>query len=1703
QRRVWIKDKDLAWVKATVLSEGDKTQDSRMIVVENDDTGDKHELEVDASGEGEGVKSLNLFEDDSDVRGYEHVNDLTNLAHLHEAEILEALCVRFKSDVIYTYTGPILLAVNPFKSLNIYSEDKLSTFYSAGLLKSQNIEAPVLEPHVFAIADNAYRSLTGGGSGKSSALADQSILVSGESGAGKTETTKYVMRFLATVAKPEDDKSSSSGTGMAERVLESNPILESFGNARTNRNDNSSRFGKFIQMSFDPKGFLVGAQIATYLLEKVRLTKQGEGERNFHVFYQMCAGASPEDRQAWLLPEIDQAAYTNESGVYDRRDNVLDQDQFVRTDEAFVKMKFSSEERNAIYSIASAVLNMGNITFGETGEGAADIAQSASQFVSNVATLLQVDNQQLVVALTTKNITTGKETFVKPLDVAEAMVIRDALAKTVFSRLFDWLVMRVNSAIASTESASSTTTTAAATAAAKRTKNAFIGVLDIFGFEVFVHNSFEQLCINYANETLQQQFNEFIFQLEQKLYESEKITWAFIDFPDNKPVLDLIEQKAPKPGILTMLDEQCVVPGGNDKTFANKLYEAHGGGSAGAGASPAKPAAGAPGSAKKPAAEDDPSLLLFASKIDKVKFNFSVRHYAGAVSYNAIGFCAKNKDELREEALVLMRTSTSELVISLFPETGQKKGSIQSTTVGGQFKAQLASLLTTIKATSPHYVRCLKPNDINVRDVLVRPRLVDQLRYGGVLEAVKVARAGYPTRYSLRDFVRRYFMLSQNLQQALSRRAQSFPEDDPRWVEACEAIVNGPQHLEKKAQYQIGKTKVFLRKSAFEKLESGRSQVLRENAIQIQKIGRGMVHFKRFNLYMRSLQLIQRVARGFIARRRVRAMKRNSAAVVIQTTFRGYYQWFRFNQMKAAAVRIQSLVRGKFGRQAFQLHKENVMATQMQCFVRMSLLRKRFLQRRRGAIAFQTRWRGMAARMELKRLKEEQREVGFFKIKIEELNKKVIELDNALRLERQGGGGRSQGEEEPEAKKKREMDAQEFALVVQERDALRVQIAANNHTVEGDTVPESAFIELKLALEIQKVENERLIEQQKQQVGTGQENGDGELRVQLETTAKERDQLKLALAQASSSALSNDSSMEGEISALKLKHEIELAQLAQERDTLMEGSGGSGALLGKTIAERDSMKLEVSEWQLKFDQLTDLLSSEKQAHLDIQFELTKTKQDRDLKVQQIGNLETELSAQTALAVQVRKERDDLAAGVEGTALIAKAFEERDLASAKLAASITEAESLRHQISSLQSDQANQRELVSTLKSSLDLAAAANPHHELQAELARALLDKESAEQERNSLAELMSVSGEEDGGFQRIIAEREKSMAQQRHDFELEIKKLKLERDSVEHSLRQEKKLAAKALEEKQMLLESLQTNGVGQNSGENSTTSVTSPVVISPDLLKLETERARLLQELKVVEKERDDVKQQFALHKVMAHSKSSSVGGGADLDLQIAKSSLEELSLSRDLMIKEKDDLVEENAKLKQRVEELVVLEEALKSKITDLTAAPARNRFFSRAPAAVPSLVGSVGGAATAAGNGDVANAALTSRIKELEAEYVQVKKQKEDLLSRTMHLMSEMANKEIDMKKQKRSISDLEEKIDAMSLLAEQTSAIKIKLARRLDSLVQENHRLLQSLQESEDQLAAMVEVTKVLNTELQRKEAPAPAAATAAVVVSEE
>lgn len=932
---VWIKlPNDGDWVKAKISGIETKTKETSFTVLLQDDksqlTGQTLTVTTSSldqsSSEYDAVKLRNHTDDLS----ADHIHDLVVLSYLHEPAILWSLKARFHKDVIYTNTGPILIAVNPFKNLSMYSKNKVESYRYAGELGPE--KASEMLPHVFKVADNAYRNMVSAVMQKKN-KADQSILVSGESGAGKTETTKFIMRYLADVTKSKDAVANPSEQhGIEHLVLQSNPILESFGNARTLRNDNSSRFGKFIEINFSTFGQLNdkfridGATIRTYLLEKVRLVYQSRGERNYHCFYELLKGGSQEELDARGLTKVEDFKYINGSGCMQRLDGVNDIDQYQIVKTAMRDLNFTADEEEFVMNIVAAVLHLGNIQFqpadrahgdGSTGQECI-MDPSTLPHAQHACKLLFVEFQELQKALCEKEIVTRDDLIIKRLEIAEAEYAKDALAKTLYGALFDWLVLRVNGAIQSRSS--SATTSSSNGKILQKGHVAFIGVLDIFGFENFEHNSFEQLCINYTNETLQQHFNQFVFEYEQQLYDKEDIQWSFIAFPDNKETLDLLENK--QKGIFSICDDQARFQWSTNITLVNRLYETF---------------------AQHPRFQ--------AGKVEKARNQFTVKHYAGVVCYDSEHFLEKNNDAVSGDMLRLLKSSQSKLMPQLVeflkeessteeavaPTKMSRRGSnfggggnasSAAHTVGSEFRRQLKDLMTNVSLTTPHYIRCIKPNSSNKANVFESHLVLSQLRCCGVIEAVRVSRAGFPNRFKFVDFVERYACISTSIK-AIRKK---YSDDKGQAKYLCQELskvvvqnlafrpsssVAGSDSMVT-AGLQVGLTMVFLRRNCFDILEQSRFVLNRQSAIKLQTSYRRHYASKLFRKMKKSALKLQCRCRIMIARLRLRFLLLERSAIQVQRIGRGFIAKRRVQLSFAAIVMLQSMYR-RF--QAMKLRK--------------------------------------------------------------------------------------------------------------------------------------------------------------------------------------------------------------------------------------------------------------------------------------------------------------------------------------------------------------------------------------------------------------------------------------------------------------------------------------------------------------------------------------------------------------------------------------------------------------------------------------------------------------------------------------------------------------------------------------------------------------------------------------------------------------
>uniref|UniRef100_A0AAR2LJ29 Myosin, heavy chain 11b, smooth muscle n=1 Tax=Pygocentrus nattereri TaxID=42514 RepID=A0AAR2LJ29_PYGNA len=734
---------------------------------------------------------------------FSKAEDMAALTCLNEASVLHNLRERYFSGLIYTYSGLFCVVVNPYKMLPIYSE-KIIEMYKG----KKRHEVP---PHVYAVTDNAYRNMM-------QEREDQSILCTGESGAGKTENTKKVIQYLAVVASSHKGKKDTGS--LEKQLLQANPILEAFGNAKTIKNDNSSRFGKFIKINFDMAGYIVGANIETYLLEKSRCIRQAKIERSFHIFYYMVAGEL-------LLEDFGKYRFLVAGHV--QVQGQQDDEMFDETLEAMDVLGFNEEERIGMLKVCSTVLQLGNIEFKkEKNQEQASMPDTTA--AQKVCHLQGINVTDFTKAILTPRIKVGREMVQKAQTKEQADFAVEALAKAMYDRLFRWILGRVNKALDKS----------------KRQGASFIGILDIAGFEIFEDNSFEQLCINYTNEKLQQLFNHTMFILEQEEYKREGIEWNFIDFGlDLQPCIELIERPNNPPGILALLDEECWFPKATDVSFVEKLTNTHS------------------------------SHCKFSKpKNLKDKTFFSIQHYAGKVDYNAHAWLTKNMDPLNDNVTALLNNSTSPFVQDLWKDADRvvgletmakmaksdssmpsasksKKGMFR--TVGQLYKESLGKLMTTLHNTQPNFVRCIIPNHEKRAGKLDAHLVLEQLRCNGVLEGIRICRQGFPNRIVFHEFRQRYEILA----------ASAIPKGFMDGKQACTLMI---KHLDLDPNlYRIGQSKMFFRTGVLAQLEEERDLKLTVIIIAFQAQGRGFLARKAFSKRQQQLTAMKVIQRNCAA----------------------------------------------------------------------------------------------------------------------------------------------------------------------------------------------------------------------------------------------------------------------------------------------------------------------------------------------------------------------------------------------------------------------------------------------------------------------------------------------------------------------------------------------------------------------------------------------------------------------------------------------------------------------------------------------------------------------------------------------------------------------------------------------------------------------------------------------------------------------
>ncbi|XP_031439916.1 myosin-7-like [Clupea harengus] len=790
KRACFVTDPEVEFVKGTIVSrDGDKVT-----------VNTEYEKTVT-------VKEDNVHQQNPPK--YDKIEDMAMLTFLHEPAVLFNLKERYAAWMIYTYSGLFCVTVNPYKWLPVYNQEVVEAYRG-----KKRTEAP---PHIFSISDNAYQYML-------SDRENQSCLITGESGAGKTVNTKRVIQYFASIAAVsgvKKDPNDKKGT-LEDQIIQCNPALEAFGNAKTIRNDNSSRFGKFIRIHFHATGKLASADIETYLLEKSRVTFQLKAERDYHIFYQILSQRKPELLEM-LLITTNPYDYAFISQGQTTVASIDDGDELMATDEAFDVLGFTAEEKMSIYKLVGSVMHYGNLKF-KTKQREEQAEADGTEDIDKACYLMNLNSAEVVKALCNPRVKVGNEWVTKGQSVQQVSYAIGALGKSIYEKMFLWMVIRINSQLDT-----------------KQPRQYFIGVLDIAGFEIFDLNTFEQLCINFTNEKLQQFFNHHMFVLEQEEYKKEGIVWVFIDFGmDLAACIELIERPM---GIMSILEEECMFPKASDATFKAKLYDNHLG--------------------KNPCFQK-PRLIK-----GRPESHFSLVHYAGIVDYNICNWLVKNKDPLNETVVGLYQKSSMKLLGTLFAgyagaddeaakskEAGKKKKGSSFQTVSALHRENLNKLMTNLRSTHPHFVRCIIPNETKTPGAMENPLVMHQLRCNGVLEGIRICRKGFPNRILYPDFKQRYRILN----------PAAIPEGQFMDSKKGAEKLLGSLDIDHE-QYRFGHTKVFFKAGLLGALEELRDDRLTIIMTGIQASGRGnlaRVEFQKIVDRRDALLVIQWNVRAFM-----------------------------------------------------------------------------------------------------------------------------------------------------------------------------------------------------------------------------------------------------------------------------------------------------------------------------------------------------------------------------------------------------------------------------------------------------------------------------------------------------------------------------------------------------------------------------------------------------------------------------------------------------------------------------------------------------------------------------------------------------------------------------------------------------------------------------------------------------------------------
>ncbi|XP_062401324.1 myosin heavy chain, fast skeletal muscle [Sardina pilchardus] len=1088
---------------------------------------------------------------------YDKIEDMAMMTHLHEPAVLYNLKERYAAWMIYTYSGLFCVTVNPYKWLPVYD-----AVVVAGYRGKKRIEAP---PHIFSISDNAYQFML-------QDRENQSILITGESGAGKTVNTKRVIQYFATIAVAGGSKKAEPVAGkmqgsLEDQIIAANPLLEAYGNAKTVRNDNSSRFGKFIRIHFGTTGKLASADIETYLLEKSRVTFQLSAERSYHIFYQLMTGHKPELIEALLIttnpydfPMISQGEITVKS--------IDDVEEFIATDTAIDILGFTGEEKIGIFKLTGAVMHHGALKFKQK-QREEQAEPDGTEVADKIAYLMGLNSADMLKSLCYPRVKVGNEMVTKGQTVPQVNNAVSALCKSVYEKMFLWMVIRINEMLDT-----------------KQPRQFFIGVLDIAGFEIFDFNSLEQLCINFTNEKLQQFFNHHMFVLEQEEYKKEGIDWEFIDFGmDLAACIELIEKPM---GIFSILEEECMFPKASDTTFKNKLYDQHLG---------------------KTKCFEKPKPVK-----GKPEAHFSLVHYAGTVDYNINGWLDKNKDPLNDTVVQLYQKSAVKLLAFLYAshagaeaeggggkKGGKKKGgSFQ--TVSALFRENLGKLMTNLRSTHPHFVRCLIPNESKTPGLMENFLVLHQLRCNGVLEGIRICRKGFPSRIQYGDFKQRYKVLN----------ASVIPEgqfiDNKKASEKLLGSIDVDH-----TQYKFGHTKVFFKAGLLGVLEEMRDEKLATLVTMTQALCRGFLMRKEF----------------------VKMMERRESIFTIQYNIRSFMNVKTWPWMKLY-FKIKPLLKSAETEKEMAAMKENY--DKMKVDLEKALSKKKELEEKMVSLLQEKNDLQLAVAAESEGLSDaEERCEGLIKSKIQ-LEAKLKETTERLEDEEEINSeltAKKRKLEDECSELKKDIDDLELTLAKVEKEKHATENKVKNLTEEMASQDEAIAKLSKEKKALQEAHQQTLddLQAEEDKVNTltksktkleqqvddleGSLEQEKKLRMDLER-AKRKLEGDLKLAQESIMDLENDKQQSEE--KIK-KKDFEISQLLSK----IEDEQSLGSQLQKKI----------KELQARIEELEEEIEAERAARAKVE----KQRADLSRELEEISERLEEAGGATAAQIEMNKKRE--------------------------------------------------------------------------------------------------------------------------------------------------------------------------------------------------------------------------------------------------------------------------------------------------------------------------------------------------------------------------------------------------------------------------------------------------------------------------------